>query len=279
MPRGQGPSDDRAGRGGERPSNRDYRNPAQRSPHGPKVVPNTPRGTTFRKPELVPAATSLWQYPSQNYDAGQGHTQGDPSYIGATPGWVVWQVLSRYTKPGDTVVDPMCGSGTTLDVCRDLRRAGRGFDLVPRRDDIRQADARALPLKAASAHLAFVDPPYSTHIDYSDHPDCIGRLDAGASDAYFQAMFESLSELTRIVRTGGVIAVYVSDSVSPSGAFVPIGFTLWSMLTEDLGCEPIDIVSVVRRNAKLREPKRNERARSGSPLARGFNWLLLVERR
>lgn len=267
---------------GKRPSNRGYRPPQSgatgRSPHGPKVVPNTPRGTTFRKPPVVPATTSLWTYPSQSYAGKDGRVQGDPSYIGATPSWVIWQVLERSTKPGDKVIDPMCGSGTTLDVCSDLKRAGMGFDLVARRDDIRQADARELPVRSDSVDLGFVDPPYSTHIDYSDHRACIGRLDAGADDRYFEAMYAVLGELTRVVRPGGTLAVYVSDTVTPSGRFVPIGFTLWSMLIEGLGLTPVDIVCVVRKNAKLRDPRRNERAKSRGPLARGFNFLLLAEK-
>lgn len=263
---------------GRRPSNRGYRKPSDRSPHGPKVTPRAKRGTTFRKPQLTPESTSLWTYSSQTYDAGNGEVQGDPSYLGATPSWVVWQILSRYSKPGDTVVDPMCGSGTTIDVCQDLRRNARAFDLVPRRDDIDQADARELPLKNASVDLAFVDPPYSTHIDYSDHEACIGRLDAAAGDAYFKAMFEVLSELKRVTKPGGTIAVYVSDTVSAKGTFVPIGVTLWTMLTQDLKLRGIDMVCVVRKNTKLRSRARQERARTTGPLERGFNWLLIVEK-
>ena len=36
----------------------------------------------------------------------------------------------------------MCGSGTTIDVAKDLDRRARGFDLQPQRDDIDLADAR-----------------------------------------------------------------------------------------------------------------------------------------
>ncbi|MBP8625477.1 MAG: hypothetical protein KBI10_02115 [Syntrophorhabdales bacterium] len=31
-------------------------------------------------------------------------------------------MIKRYTEPGDLVVDPMAGSGTTLDVCRKEKR-------------------------------------------------------------------------------------------------------------------------------------------------------------
>jgi hypothetical protein len=54
--------------------------------------------------------TTLWEYPSQHYDQYEtgpdGRTrlvsamQGDREYAGATPSWVVWQVLQRYTRDG-----------------------------------------------------------------------------------------------------------------------------------------------------------------------------------
>jgi DNA modification methylase len=39
--------------------------------------------------------------------------------------------VERYTKPGDLIVDPFCGSGTTLDVAKDTGRRARGFDVAP----------------------------------------------------------------------------------------------------------------------------------------------------
>lgn len=75
----------------------------------------------FKRPPLRLMATTLWEYPSQHYNDSIGRAmQGDKEYIGATPSWVIWQVLQRYTREGDVVVDPMCGSGTTIDVCADL---------------------------------------------------------------------------------------------------------------------------------------------------------------
>ena len=86
--------------------------------------------------------TTLWEYPSQHFDMkdADGFTvtvQGDKDYVGATPSWVIWQLLQRYTREGDTVLDPMCGSGTTLDVCSLTGRKGVGFDLAPTRANFR----------------------------------------------------------------------------------------------------------------------------------------------
>lgn len=255
----------------------------------PKFVPNTPKGTTFKKPALELFGTTLWEYPSQHYmpehrgAGGRPTVQGDPNYAGATPGWVVWQLLQRYTKPGERVLDPMCGSGTTLDVCADLGRAGKGFDINPSRPDIERADARKIPLPDASCDLVFLDPPYSTHIHYSDEPDCIGRLDAGGPDrgrAYYQAMAKVIAEIDRVLRPGRHTGLYVSDSRRDAGhgrsEFMPIGFELFSMLRERF--EPVDIVAVVRRNTKLHEHGRQTRAQETGALERGFNYLFIMRK-
>src|SRR5262245_23358474 len=85
------------------------------------------------KPPLNVQTTTRWDYPSQHYGAGM---QGDKAYVGATPSYVIWNLIMRYTEPGALVVDPFCGSGTTLDVAKDTGRRGRGFDLSPYRADI-----------------------------------------------------------------------------------------------------------------------------------------------
>ncbi len=243
--------------------------------HGGERGGGRSRGAA-RKPPLRIMTTTLWEYPSQHYGAG---IQGDKNYAGATPGWVIWQVLSRYTRPGDVVVDPMCGSGTTLDVCKDLGRTGVGFDLVPRREDIGQADARSLPLEDASADFVFVDPPYSTHIDYSDDPSCIGKLDAGGDDhgaAYYGAMERVIGEIHRVMRDRRYMALYVSDSFRKGRPFMPIGFELFSMLRRRF--KPVDIIAVARGNAKLGRGNWHKSAEEGNYFLRGFNYLFIMKK-
>ena len=98
----------------------------------------------LKRPPLRIQPTTLWDYPSQDY--GEGH-QGRPGYKGATPSYIIWNLLQRYTKPKDLVVDPCAGSGTTLDVARDLERRALGYDLAPTRKDIFRVDARKMPLQ------------------------------------------------------------------------------------------------------------------------------------
>ena len=227
-----------------------------------------------RKPPVQPHVTTLWDYPSQNYGTGR---QGDEKYPGVTPSHVVWNLVHRHCPPGGLVVDPFCGSGTTLDVARDLGRPARGFDLAPPRPDVERADARDLPVKSAAAELVFMDPPYGTHIDYSDDPRCIGKLDA-SGDAYYAAMDACFAEAARILRPGGVLGVYVCDSLVNKGrgkGFWPIGHELFGLLVNG-GFEPVDWVAVVRRNKTLEMGNYRRAADEGGFYLRGFNHLLIV---
>jgi len=236
-----------------------------------------------KRPPLRVFTSTLWEYPSQHYDSPTGVFQGDKDYVGATPSWVIWQLLTRYTREGDRIVDPMCGSGTTLDVCTDLKRAGIGFDLAPSHPEVTRADARKLPLESASVDFAFVDPPYSTHVDYSNDPACIGKLDAadGGGAAYYDAMEGVISELHRVLKNRRYMGLYVSDSFrkekgKKGGTFMPIGFELFSIMRAKF--RPVDIVSVVRHNKKLTRGNWHKAAEEGNFFLRGFNYLFIMKK-
>jgi DNA modification methylase len=224
---------------------------------------------SMRKPVLRAQPTTLWDYPSQHYGEG---TQGDARFVGATPSYVVWNVIERYTKPGDLVIDPFCGSGTTLDVARDTERRARGFDVAPYRKDIEKADARKLPLENASVDLVFMDPPYGDHIRYSDEPSCIGKLSA-YDPAYYKAMHRAIREAARVLKPGGVIAVYVSDYFEKKHGFAPVGFQLFVSIAEVF--EILDIVAVTRHNKSLEMGNYRRAAEEGNFFLRGFNYLFL----
>src|SRR2546425_3132430 len=188
-----------------------------------------------------PETTTLWDFPRQDVD---GMRIGDPTYPGVTPALACVNAIRRFTAKGDLVVDPMCGSGTTIDAARLLGRRALGFDLAPRRPDILPADARALPLPAGCAHLAFVDPPYSDNLRYSDDPRCLGRLPAH-DPAYYEAVEGVAKEVHRILRPGGVLAWITSDEYRRH-VFTPVGFRTYDRL---LGFfSPIDLVCLARRN-------------------------------
>jgi len=221
------------------------------------------------RPDPKHQTTTLWDFPSQNYGEGR---QGDTEYRGATPSHVIWNLLERYTRRRDLVVDPMCGSGTTVDVARDLERRGLGYDLQPQRRDLYRADARTLPLEDGVADFAFVDPPYGTHLKYSGLPECIGELDA-FGDAYYEAMDQVFAEIERVLHRDRYLAVYVSDSFEKGRGFAPVGTRLASRLERRF--RMVDHVAVVRHNKDLDRPNWHAAAREGNYMLRGFHHLLV----
>ena len=63
--------------------------------------------------------------------AGKGHMGNDLAHANEAPfpeKLAEWWLLST-TRPGDTVLDPFCGSGTTIAVAHRLRRNAIGIDL------------------------------------------------------------------------------------------------------------------------------------------------------
>ncbi|MCP3915985.1 MAG: site-specific DNA-methyltransferase [bacterium] len=216
--------------------------------------------------------TTLWYHPSQQYS---DERMGTPSYVGATPAYVPFNLISRYTREKDLVVDPFCGGGTTLDVARSLGRRALGYDVRPAREDIFRADARKLPLEDGKADFVFMDPPYSTHVEYSGQDDCIGELSA-FEPAYFEAMDAVFAEVDRILRDRRFLAVYVSDTFKKKKGFVPIGAKLSELLSRRF--RPIDHVAVVRGNRKLEKPQFHKAAAEGNFFLRGFNHLMIFKK-
>ncbi len=224
-----------------------------------------------KKPPLRIQPTTLWEYPSQDY--GDTH-QGRAGFKGATPSYIIWNLLQRYTKPNDLVVDPCAGSGTTLDVARDLGRRSLGYDVHPARKDIFRVDARKLPAElTGKVDFIFIDPPYSTHLDYGPDPRDIGKLEADGGK-YYEAMEQVIGEMHRVMKADRYMALYVSDSFVKGKGFYPIGLELFGRLREKF--EPVDAISVVRHNKTLEMGNYRRAAEEGNFYLRGFNYLFVM---
>ncbi|HOO13799.1 MAG TPA: DNA methyltransferase [Candidatus Marinimicrobia bacterium] len=216
--------------------------------------------------------TTLWDFPTQNY----GDTpHGDNKYHGVTPAFVIWNLVQRYTTEGDLIIDPMCGSGTTIDVCREEKRKVIGFDIVPFRNDIKQADARNLPLDDEIADLIFIDSPYSDNIRYNKHPDNIGNISCENED-FFIELEKVAKEAHRILKPNKYIAWLIGDHWRKKSGFIPVGFKIYTILEKYF--KPVDIIAVSRHNQTSNTPLWHERAKQHNFYLRGFKYLIIMQR-
>jgi DNA modification methylase len=218
-------------------------------------------------------ATTLWDFPRQNFGRSP---KGDNKYPGVTPAQLVWNLVWRYTEPGDLVVDPMCGSGTTLDVCKEEGRRAICYDIAPPsgRTDIIQNDARTIPLEDNRVDLVFVDSPYGDNIRYNEHPACIGKISSEA-DAFYDELEKVISECHRILKTGRVLGWLIGDQWV-KGRFTPVGFRLYQRLCKYF--ETVDIVCITRRGQSSNTGLWYNRARRFNFYLRGFKYLFIMRK-
>jgi DNA modification methylase len=222
-----------------------------------------------KKPTLE--TTTLWDFPTQNYG---DKPHGDNKFNGVTPAFIIWNLLQRYTKEGDLVIDPMCGSGTTIDVCKEESREVIGYDIAPRRKDIIKNDARKIPLEDNSADFVFIDSPYSDNIKYSDESKCIGKLSCEKED-FFVALDTVAKEIHRILKPTKAMGWLIGDQCKQK-KYIPVAFKLYEILAKYF--EPIDLVCISRHNQTSNTPIWHERARMYNFYLRGFKYLLIMKK-
>lgn len=67
---------------------------------------------------------AVWKGPIVNSQAERyGHSSPKPL-------WLMHQLIEQFTDPGDIILDPFAGSGTTLRAAKDLGRRAVGIEIV-----------------------------------------------------------------------------------------------------------------------------------------------------
>lgn len=187
--------------------------------------------------------TTVWSFPERGDWATH---KGD--YRGNWAPQVVRNLIIRYSKPGELVLDQMCGGGTTLIECKLLGRNAIGVDinyeaciltldrlnftynpLIPewKEPDIKvyHGDARNLDLiEDESIDLIATHPPYANIIPYSKRKKIEGDLSQVYSlDEYLQGMHKVAEESYRVLKPGRYCAILVGDT-RQHRHYVPIAF-------------------------------------------------------
>jgi len=216
-------------------------------------------------------ATTFWDFPKQSYGITP---KGNNKYAGVTPALIIYNMIWRYTNPGDLVIDPMCGSGTTIDVCNEEKRKSIGYDIHPTRPDIIKNDARTIPLQDNSVDMVFIDSPYGDNIKYNEEPQNIGNL-SSESNEFYDELEKVMKESYRILKEGKVLGWLIGDQWVKK-QFTPVGFYIYDKLCKYF--EPADIICVSRRGQSSNTGVWHNRARRFNFYLRGFKYLIIVKK-
>ncbi len=213
------------------------------------------------------------------------------------------QLMLRYTKKRDWVLDCFVGSGTSLIECRRLGRNGIGVELNPqvarqarRRiraennpDDIHTeiitGDARRVNLRRAldrlqveRVQLVILHPPYHDIIVFSDDASDLSQAETTAE---FLRMFGSVVDnVTPLLERRRYLAVVIGDKYA-GGEWQPLGFAcMQEVLKRDYRLKSIVVKNFDETRAK-RDQKQLWRYRA---LAGGFyvfkhEYVLLFQKR
>ena len=147
-------------------------------------------------------------------------------------------VISAYSAPGDWILDPFSGLGTSLATAQRLGRMAIGFEANPERS--RWAEARLAPpscviharAETIGDHalppfqLAFTSPPYPM-VRLEDDPWGI---------SYFKDMQAIFAKVGRAVAPGGRVIVEVSN-ISTEDGFRPLVGQMAAALGEVMSLE------------------------------------------
>ena len=128
------------------------------------------------------------------------------------------QVIARFTAPGELILDPFAGYGTTAVVARRMGRRAIAVELLPERAELIRSrlgddgrvivgDARRLQtLVLEPVDLCFTSPPYMTRTGHPENPLTGYRTLDGEYATYLGEM--------------EAVAVQVAELLRPDGYFV-----------------------------------------------------------
>ena len=182
--------------------------------------------------------TTVWSFPNR----GSWATH-EPSYRGNWAPQVPRNLIERYSKPGDFILDPMVGAGTTLVECKLLNRNAFGIDINPNavklaksrldfdsqyspKIEVALGDARRMTgVATESVDLLLMHPPYLDIVRYSDGRIAGDLSNHGNLEIFRQELRLVAAEACRVLRPDHYCAILIGD-VRKQGAYIPLGFEM-----------------------------------------------------
>jgi DNA modification methylase len=216
---------------------------------------------------------SLWLV--EKRDRSGNHSAG---YWGNFVPQIPNQLIRRYTKSNEWVLDPFLGSGTTLLECRQLGRNGLGIEI---QNSIAQKTRNALynvgadinspahcivitgdstrlnfvqqlkNLGIPSVHLAILHPPYWDIIRFSKRKGDLSN--AKSLPAFLESFGNVVKNCASVLDNKRFLAVVIGDKYS-AREWIPLGF----LSMQEVLKHGFKLKSIIVKNFNQTKAKRNQ---------------------
>lgn len=193
------------------------------------------------------------------------------------------QLIRRFTKPGDVIVDAFLGSGTTLIEAQRLGRLGIGVELSKTTAAIAQrtiegdcgstnvleqniliGDSRSIKIKQSieailskfgktKVELLILHPPYDNILKFSEDESDLSNMPT--TQRFIEAFGDVIENLGDFVKKNGHIALVIGDKYSES-EWVPLGFNLMQETLDR--SHNLILKSVIVKNMSGNRAKQNQ---------------------
>ncbi len=178
------------------------------------------------------------------------HGTHTPEYWGNFVPQIPYQAMRRFTRPGELVLDPFAGLGTTLIEAQRLGRFAIGAELVPGvaerarrllgleenpygvRTELLVGDSadpatahRVREMMAqwgfSSAQLLILHPPYHDIIRFSEDPRDLSN--APTEKAFYEGFERVVMNFAPLLDPGRFLVLVIGDKYT-RGEWIPLGF-------------------------------------------------------
>jgi DNA modification methylase len=200
--------------------------------------------------------TTVWSFPER----GKWATH-NPKYRGNWAPQIPRNVILKYTKEGDLVLDPMVGAGTTLIEAKLLNRNAIGIDINP--NAVKQTeqnlkfesegkskqkcyvgDIRNLEnIDNGSIDLIITHPPYLNIIKYSEGKIADDLSNIGSLKKFLVEFELAVKGLYRVLKPDHYCAILIGDT-RRKRHFVPIAYNMMTLFLKNGFVLKEDIVKV-----------------------------------
>jgi len=220
---------------------------------------------------------TVWSFPKR----GNWATH-DAKYRGNWSPYIPRNLILRYSKESDLLLDQFVGGGTTLVEAKLLNRSCIGVDINPlavercrQKTSFRSTSSGDICISQGNAcNLTFISnesidficthPPYADIIHYS--ADIIDDLSLLGVKDFLQAMPQVAIECFRVLKPGKFCAILMGDT-RKKGHVVPMSFEVMKIF-ENAGFKTKEIIIKEQHNCKATGYWKNNSIK--------YNFLLLA---